>query len=289
MNSGSFLTRWRTDRPKAARALTEAGRYAVLVLVLVLAAYPVFWMVTTGVKGPAEAADWWSLPRGVRLQNFVEVWGTGRFLTYFVNSVLVTAASVVLTVALAAPAGYAIARLRFRGGAAVFLLFLSGMMVPVHVTLIPLLKFMQLLGLYDTRTGLVAVYVAFSLPVAVVLFAGFFREIPTELEEAAVLDGCGPLATFLYVALPLARPAVAGVAMLTLVNVWNEFILALVLLQDPAKITLPLGVRNLRGEFGSDVPLMAAALTIAVVPPLVVYALAQRHLIEGLTAGAVKG
>jgi raffinose/stachyose/melibiose transport system permease protein len=171
----------------------------------------------------------------------------------------------------------------------VFLLFLSGMMVPVHVTLIPLLKLMQALGLHDTRVGLVAVYVAFSLPVAVVLLAAFFREIPRELEDAAEIDGCGQWGKFLYVALPLARPAVIGVAMLTLVNVWNEFVLALVLLQDPAKLTLPLGVRNLRGEFGANVPLMAAALTVAVVPPLVVYALAQRHLIRGLTAGAVKG
>lgn len=281
----AFRPKW----PKVQSGFLDAARYAFLLLVLVIAAYPVFWMITTGVKGPADAADWWGLPRSIHLQNFVEVWRTGRFLAYFMNSVLVTAASVVLTVALAAPAGYAIARLRFRGRGAVFLLFLTGMMVPVHVTLIPLLKLFQFLGLYDTRVGLIAVYVAFSLPVAVVLFAGFFREIPAELEEAAVLDGCGPLATFIYVALPIARPAVVGVAMLTLVTVWNEFIFALVLLQDPAKSTLPLGVRNLRGEFGSDVPLMAAALTIAVVPPLVVYAFAQRHLIRGLTAGAVKG
>lgn len=279
----------RPKRPMLMRALTEGGRYAVLILALAIAAYPVYWMITTGMKGHQDAGDWWGLPHSIRLRNFRDVWAEGRFLTYFINSVLVTAGAVVLTIALAAPAGYSIARLRFSGRRAVFLLFLSGMMIPVHVMLIPLLKFMQTLGLYDTRMGLVAVYAAFSLPVAVVLFAAFFREIPSELEEAAEIDGCGPWGKFLYVALPLARPAVAGVAMLTLVNVWNEFVIALVLLQDPAKLTLPLGVRNLRGEFGSNVPLMAAALTIAVVPPLVVYALAQRHLIRGLTAGAVKG
>ena len=275
--------------PRTARTLTDCGRYAFLLLAFVVAAYPVFWMITTGVKGPAEAADWWRLPHSIRWRNFVEVWGAGQFLTYFLNSAVVTVASVVLTVAFAAPAGYAIAKLVFRGRRAVFILFLCGMMVPVHVTLIPLLKFLQFLSLYDTRVGLVAVYVAFSLPVAVVLFSAFFREVPRELEEAAELDGCGAWRTFVHIALPLALPAVAGVAMLTLVNVWNDFIFALVLLQSAAKMTLPLGVRNLRGEFGSDVPLMAAALTIAVVPPLVVYALAQRHLIRGLTAGAVKG
>jgi raffinose/stachyose/melibiose transport system permease protein len=283
----------RFDRTgRAARSLAEFGRYAVLVLALVVAAYPVFWMVTTGAKGPGQASDWWGLPRSVRWQNFAEVWRAGEsqsFFTYFANSVLVTVASVVLTVVIAAPAGFSLARLGFRGRGAVFVVFLSGMMVPVHVTLIPLLRFMDVLGLYDTRAGLVAVYVAFSLPVAVVLFTGFFREIPEEIEEAARLDGCGPWRQFLYIAAPLARPAVVGVAMLVLVTVWNEFVFALVLLQDPAKSTIPLGVQNLRGEFGSHVPLMAAALSVAVVPPLVVYALAQRHLIRGLTAGAVRG
>ncbi|MHC5058116.1 MAG: carbohydrate ABC transporter permease [Planctomycetota bacterium] len=276
-------------KPRVERALTECGRYCVLVMALAVAAYPVFWMVTTGLKGPADAMNWWGLPRSIRVANFAEVWGTGEFLRYFANSVAVTAGAVALTLGLAAPAGYAVARLRFRGRAAVFAMFVAGMMVPVHVTLIPLLKFLESLGLYDTRTGLVMVYAAFSLPVAIVLFASFFREVPRELEEAAALDGCGAWGQFLHVALPVARPAVLGVAMLTLVNVWNDFVFALVLLQDPDKATLPLGVRNLQGEFGGNVPLMAAALTVAVLPPLLVYALAQRHLVKGLTAGAVKG
>lgn len=264
------------------------ARYLVLLPALIIACYPMFWMLSTGLKGPADAADWWGLPGALHWQNLRDVWGTGQFVRYFANSLLVTAAAVVLTVGTAAPAGYALARLSFRGRRLLYTLFLAGMLLPVHVTLIPLLKFMQRAGLYDTRIGLTAVYVAFSLPMAIVLFAGFFREVPRELEEAAAIDGCGPLATFLYVSLPLARPIVAGVAMLTLVNVWNEFVLALVLLQTPAKSTLPLAVQNLRGEFGADVPLMAAALSVAVVPPLVVYALAQRHLVSGLTSGAIR-
>jgi raffinose/stachyose/melibiose transport system permease protein len=234
-------------------------------------------------------SDAWGPPNSVRLQNFGEVWRDADFPTLFANSALVTIAAVLLTLALSAPAGYAIARLRFRGRAAVFLLFLGGMMVPVHVTLIPLLKLYQYTGLYDTRAGLVAVYVAFSLPVSVVLFVAFFREIPGELEEAAALDGCGYWGTFLRVSLPLAKPAVVGVAMLTLVNVWNEFVFALVLLGSKEVLTIPVGVRNLQGQYGGETHLIAAALAIAVVPPLVVYALAQRHLIRGLTAGAVKG
>lgn len=274
------------------RALDRAGRgakYLLLAAGLVVAAYPLFWMAATGLKGREQANDWWGLPRGINLGNFARVWSEGDFLAWFGNSALVTAASMLLTVALAAPAAYALASLRFRGSGLVFTLFAAGMMVPVHVTLIPLLKLFQATGLYDTRCGLVAVYVATSLPVAVVLLAAFFREIPRELREAAALDGCGPWETFRRVALPLARPALVGVAMITLVNVWNEFALALVLLQSPAKYTLPLGIQNLRGEYGSDVPLMAAALAIAVLPPLAVYAVAQRQLIGGVTGGAVKG
>lgn len=268
----------------------EIARYAVLALFLVVAAYPVLWMVATGLKTRHEvmvARDWWGLPDALRWANFWEVWRGGGFLKAFGNSFVVTAAAVTATVALAAPAGYALARLRFRGSRGAYVLFLMGMMVPVHVTLIPLLKIFDLTGLYDTLAGLAAVYTAFSLPVAVVIFAGFFREIPRELEEAAALDGCSAWRSFRLVALPLARPAAIGVAMLTLVNVWNEFALALVLLRDHQ--TLPLVVRALRGEHGGEVQLVAAALAVAVVPPLAVYALAQRHLVRGLTTGAVKG
>jgi len=276
-------------RGGARGAIAAGGKYAGLVAVLVVAAYPIFWMAATGLKGPEQAADWWGLPGRLYLGNFAEIWARGGFVRWFLNSAAVTAASVLLTVVLAAPAGYALAGPRFRGRDAAFLLFAAGMMVPVHVTLVPLLKLFEVTGLYDTLIGLTAVNVAFSLPVGVVLFAGFFRELPAEILEAAEIDGCGAWDAFRRVALPLSRPAVVGVAMITLVNVWNEFVFPLVLLQTPGKYTLPLGVRNLRGEFGTDVPLMAAALAIAVVPPLIVYALAQRQLIRGLTAGAVKG
>jgi raffinose/stachyose/melibiose transport system permease protein len=204
---------------------------------------------------------------------------------------MISAGAVILTLITGAPAGYALSCLRFRGRGITFALFAAGLMVPIHVTLIPLLKLFQSTGLYDTRVGMILVYTAFSLPLAVVLFAGFFREVPREVLEAAELDGCGPWNSFLRITLPLARPAIVGVVMITLVNVWNEFVFGLVLLQSPSNYTLPLGVNSLRGEygFGADVPLMAAGLAIAVLPPLVIYAIAQRQLIRGLTAGAVKG
>jgi len=273
------------------RAAARVVRYAVLALCALAALYPIFWMLSTGLKPPEQAADWWGLPQSLHLGNFAKVWSQYEFPRWFANSLVISAGAVVLTLLLGAPAGYALAGLRFRGRGAMFALFAAGLMVPIHVTLIPLLKLFQSTGLYDTRLGMVLVYTAFSLPLAVVLFTGFFREVPREVLEAAALDGCGAWDAFVQVTLPLARPAIVGVTMITLVNVWNEFVFALVLLQSPANYTLPLGVNSLRGEygFGADVPLMAAALAIAVLPPLLVYALAQRQLIRGITAGAVKG
>ncbi len=273
------------------RAPLAALKWGLLGLCLVAALYPLFWMLSTGLKPPEQAADWWGPPHALHFGNFLKVWSTLEFPRWFANSLVVTTGAVTFTLLLGAPAGYALASMGFRGRGTVFALFAAGLMIPVHVTLIPLLKLFQFTGLYDTHAGLIAVYTAFSLPLAVVLFAGFFREIPAEVLEAAALDGCGPWSTFLRITLPLARPAIVGVFMITLVNVWNEFAFGLVLLQSPRNYTIPLGINSLRGEYGygSDVPLMAAALAIAVLPPLLVYALAQRQLIRGLTAGAVKG
>ncbi len=273
------------------RTAGKVAKYAGLALCLVAALYPVFWMLSTGLKPPEQAADWWGLPQSLYFGNFAKVWTEYEFPRWFANSLMISAGAVALTLTLGAPAGYALAGLRFRGRGTVFMLFAAGLMVPIHVTLIPLLKLFQSTGLYDTRLGMVLVYTAFSLPLAVVLFTGFFREVPREVLEAAALDGCGAGGTFLRVTLPLARPAVVGVTMITLVNVWNEFVFGLVLLQSPKNYTLPLGVNSLKGEygFGADVPLMAAGLAIAVLPPLLVYAVAQRQLIRGITAGAVKG
>ncbi|MHC4917223.1 MAG: carbohydrate ABC transporter permease [Planctomycetota bacterium] len=273
------------------RGCAAALKWALLGACLAAALYPLFWMLSTGLKPPNQAADWWGMPRALHFGNFLKVWAELEFPTWFANSALITAGAVACTLILGAPAGYALASMGFRGRGTVFALFAAGLMIPVHVTLVPLLKLFQVVGLYDTRVGLIAVYTAFSLPLAVVLFAGFFREIPREVLEAAALDGCGAWATFLRVTLPLARPALVGVTMITLVNVWNEFVFGLVLLQSPDNYTIPLGINSLRGEYGygKDVPLMAAALAIAVLPPLLVYAVAQRQLIRGLTAGAVKG
>jgi len=264
--------------------------YALLAAFVVVAVYPVLWMFTCALKTRREAAtDKWGPPETLNWANFRRVLFESQFPRYILNSVIVTVSAVVLTLVAAACAGFAFARMRFRGATILFYVFLAGMMIPVHIVLIPLLKIFGVLGLHDTHAALVMSYVAFSLPVSIFILRGFFESVPRELEEAARIDGCSAAGVFWFVCLPLARPALAVVLIFNFVTLWNEFIFSLTLLQTPDLFTIPLGMYEFSSQHTIDVPLTCAALSIAVLPMLAVYAFAQKHIIRGLTSGALKG
>lgn len=272
------------------RILRNAALYLVLAAFVVVAVYPVFWMFTCSLKTRAEAdADKWGLPDSWNWTNFRKVLFESRFPRYVLNSVIVTVAAVVLTLAAAAPAGFVFARAKFRGSAVLFFVFLAGMMIPVHIVLIPLVKIFGFLRLYDTHAALVMSYVAFSLPVSIFILRGFFAGVPAELEEAARIDGCSAAGVFWHVMLPLAKPALAVVVIFNFVTLWNEFVFALTLLNTDALRTIPLGMFEFSEEYTINVPLVSAALSISVLPLLLVYSFAQKHIIRGLTSGALKG
>jgi raffinose/stachyose/melibiose transport system permease protein len=264
-------------------------RYALLLVFTLVALYPVFWMFTCAVKTQADAnVHKWGLPQSWVWENFRKVLFESRFPHYILNSVIVTLSAVALTLIAAALAGFVFARTAFRGRSLLFYLFLGGMMIPVHIVLIPLLKIFGNLRLYDTHAALVMSYVAFSLPVSIFILRGFFEGVPAELEEAARIDGCSAPGVFWHVMLPLARPALAVVTIFNFVTLWNEFIFALTLLHTQSLSTIPLGMYEFSTEHGTNVPLTCAALSISVVPMLLAYVLAQRHIIRGLTSGAIK-
>lgn len=279
------------------RALVKAALYLTLTAATVLAVYPVFWMFACagkpcpGSPGAPATLDKWSLPSPWTWDNFNRVLFKSEFPRCVLNSIVVTAAAVALTLAAAALAGFAFAKMKGRWGNALFFVMLAGMMVPVHIVLVPLLKLFSVTGLHDTRTGLVACYVAISLPVSVFILRGFFEGLPKELEEAARIDGCSDAGIFWHVSLPLARPALAVVAIYNAVTLWNEFVFALTLINTSERYTIPLGMYQFYGEHrdSSSLPLVCAALAVSVLPMLLVYLLAQKHIIRGLTSGAVKG
>jgi raffinose/stachyose/melibiose transport system permease protein len=203
------------------RPLSSALVYVGAVVVLLVTGLPYLFMFVTALKEPSEfIVNLWGLPRGIALSNFGDAIAAG-FGRYFANSVLVSVISVVLTIVLASLASYPLARMRFRLGRPLFLLFLAGSMIPVHVTLIPVYVLSKGLGIYDTLWALLGPYIGFQLPISVFILTEFFRGIPREIEEAARIDGAGTLGIFWRIIMPLSAPAISTVAIYAFIFVWN--------------------------------------------------------------------
>jgi len=277
------------SQPPASR-LAWFSRRLVLLLAFVVAAYPLIWMVLTACRTEQDARRHpFALFFTPTAASFRTVLSSGLFGKAYLNSALVALAGVALAVTFAAFAAFAFAHCRFRGRQLLFLLFLLGMMVPVHVTLIPLNRLMApgVLGLKGTLWALIGPYVGFALPISILILRGAFEAVPKELMEAARMDGCTAWGVFRHVGLPLVRPALATVTIFNLLTMWNEFAFALVLV-DGKNATLPLAISQFQGENATDITLICAALAVSVLPLLAVYFVAQKHIIRGLTAGALK-
>ncbi|HHV63156.1 MAG TPA: carbohydrate ABC transporter permease [Firmicutes bacterium] len=252
--------------------------------------YPFVFMVQTSLKGQMDffTQSIWALPVPCRVANYDEVLRTG-FLRYFGNSAFVTVISVTLILLVASLASYVLSRLPFRFNRFILVAFMAGMMIPVHIMLIPVYVLTRRMGLYGSLLGLVGPYVAFNLPVAIFILTGFMKELPRELEDAAYIDGCSPAGTFWRVVLPLSSPALSTIAVYNFIILWNEFIFALVLLNDPKKWTLTMGLWNYQGQYGMNIPLIMAALSMSTLPLILFYILSQEKVVKGMVAGALKG
>ena len=268
------------------RVAGGVGDACFLVLALLFLA-PVVWAALGSLKTLNELMlQPWALPRHPAWSNYVTAWqgGIGRYL---LNSVVVTILSVGLALALSAPAAYVFARLRVRGGMLLFGLIVAGILLPVHASLIPLFIQSNRLGI-SNWPAILGPYIAFGLPLMVLMLRAYFAGLPQELVDAAEVDGCGHLRTLWHVLLPVAMPAVATVCIFQASWVWNELPLALVLVRDKLWQILPVGLLSFQGEHATDWSVVLAGVMIAVVPILVLYFVFQKHIIKGLTAGAVK-
>lgn len=263
-----------------------------LILFAISVAAPLAWVVVTSLKsGPEIFASPWGLPKAPQWDNYVRAWGEAGIAHCFVNSVVVTVGTLAILLPTAATAAYVLARYPFPGSRAIYTAFLGGLMFPLFLTIVPLFLLLRDLNLLDSLPGLVVVYVAYSLPFTVFVLTGFFQTQPQELAEAAMIDGCGHTSTFLRVMLPLARPGIVVVAVFNAIGLWNEYPLALVLLQTPEKQTLSLGIANLsmtqnyQGDWGA----LFAGLVIVMAPLLVVYWIFRDRIHDTMLAGALKG
>lgn len=250
--------------------------------------YPIYFAVNNALKtSKGYILDRFGLVTDPTLQNFADAWGRARFSEYFVNSVLVTAGAVGLLLLLSSLVGFALAMLRFPGRRLVFVAILAALMIPIQVVLVPFYRTVEGLGLLNTRVGLVLAYTAFFLPFSIYLMTAFYRGLPRELLEAARMDGARFLEVWWHVMLPLGRPALLTLGILNTLYCWNDVLISLLVLQD--RRTLMVGIAALRGEYTTNVPLLAAGIVLAAAPIVLVYLVFQRRIVSGIAVGAVKG
>lgn len=265
------------------RRTWRAVVYILLSLYGLLVAVPMLWMVLSSLKTTRDLfSSPFGLPSTPQWSNFAVAWEQG-LQGYVVNSFVVTIISVALIVVVSGLAAYALARLRFFGRVPVYMLLIAGYAIPIHTVLVPLYQTLNSLKMLNTMPGLIGPYVAFGVPFSVLLLYAFFIEFPPELEDAAHLDGCNTWQMMGHVVLPLSLPGLSSVAIFQGVFIWNEFLLALIVISNEGLKTLPLGLTTFQGQWSTNWPLMLASLTMATLPMLLLYIIMQRQFINSLT------
>lgn len=261
----------------------------VAIVVGAIVIVPVVFGILGGFKTNGQlTVDPFGLPDPWVPGNYAEVLGSSAFWRLLFNSTVIGVATVVLTVGVSAMAAFVFARYAFRGRELLFTLFAIGLMFPFAVAILPLFVLLREFGLLNNPLGVILPQVAFGLPITIIILRGFFRNIPAAMEESATLDGCSPFGFFWRILLPMARPALATVSVLAIVSSWNNFLLPLVVMNDPGKWTLPLGVQQFQTQYAADYARILAYVVLAMIPALLFYAIAERHLVTGLTGGSVK-
>lgn len=266
------------------------GRNALLAVYAVIIAVPLVVVVTGTFKTQGELfASPFGPPESLNPRNYVTVLTQQNLGTAFLNSVVVTVSSVLLTLFVASLAAYGIARIPGWPGRLVYGFLVLGMAVPVQANMIPQYVLFDSLGLLNSRIGLVLVNVVMTLPVAVFILAGFMRTLPRELYEATSLDGAGPLRVYRSVVVPLSLPSIAATAIFLFVIHWNDLLYPLLFIQEPDKKTLPVALLDFTGEFLTNYPLLFTGVVVASAPLVLAYVFLQRYFVAGMTAGSVKG
>lgn len=281
MGAGFRLHRW----PPAAL------KYGALLLILALILFPIYWMVMTSFKTRLELTSAPTFyPQLFTWENYQKAFQFRDFPRYMLNSAIVVGVSTLISLTLGTMAGYSLARFRFPGRVREDIAFwiLSTRMAPPIVAIIPIFLLFRDLRLLNTYTGLVIIYTGFGLPFVTWMMRAFIQEVPAELEEAAMVDGCGRLMAFARIVLPLTAPGLAATAIFAIILAWNEFLFAFILTTTSATQTLPVGIAGLVSQYELLWGEMAAAGTVAIIPILIFAMLVQRYLVQGMTMGAVK-
>lgn len=280
----------RVRRARLQQLLVPSGAYTALATISVVVLLPFIWIVLTSLKPEAElfSIPPTVIPRRVSLEHYSALLTRGDFPNLFRNSIIASSTATVVALAVGAPAAYGFARYRYRASTLVFALIVGVRMVPLVTLTIPYFAFMHALSLINSLPALIIAYLSFEVSLVVWLLEGFFRELPRDFEEAAAIDGLGPLSTFVKIVVPLSRPAIAVATALGLLTAWNEFILALTLTRTPEAQTIPVGLAGYVTSFQIFFGPMAAGATLYAIPVLLFTLVAQQNIVRGLTTGGIR-
>ncbi|BAM48035.1 carbohydrate ABC transporter permease [Amphibacillus xylanus] len=286
----STLTKTKNDY-QGLRRIGLTLLYVVLAIIAIVQIYPLVWLFFFSLKGNVEifGGSPFALPEQWRWENYVRVWNDGNIGQYFFNSVFVTITAVILTVLLASFVTFAITRMRWKLSRFVLLLFMIGYMIPIHSTLVPLFQFYLRLDLIDHPLSIILSYTAYNLPLTIMILSGFYNSLSREIEEAAIMDGCSIHRLFFQITLPMTTPVMVTTVIINMIYNWNEFIFVNTFISSDRYKTLTVGIQNFIGQYVTDWGAIGATLMISIIPILIAFFFLSNRIVEGLTAGAVKG
>lgn len=275
---------------RARRRAAHAAIYTILVAVTAIMLFPVAWMLTVSVRPNVEVMkippQW--IPTVFTLAPYAKVLGSTRYLRTFLNSYVIALVVTAFSLVIGALAAYALARFRFKGQRAVIMFLITTQMFPLVLLCIPYFRLVVRLGLYDTLTALIVVYTTFTLPFCILMLRSYFAQIPKDMEEAAMVDGCSRLGAIARTLLPMSFPALVGAGLYTFLLAWNEFLFAVVLIESWGKRVITIAIYSLLAEFVTEWSMMMAFSVLASAPLVIVFIFLQRYVVQGMTAGAIK-
>ena len=265
-------------------------KYLFLSIMTVVCLYPIYFAVISSFKSTMEIMESkFALPEHYGIENYIKAWEIGNMGRYFINSLFLTVISMIFLIVIGALAAYVISRFKFRFQGMIYTFFISGLMIPMQSTIIPLAFDLGAFGLKNSYTILILLFVAFNIPITIFILTAFMKSIPGELEEAAIMDGCTAIRVFMNVIMPISVPATVTASVFNFINIWNNLLFPLVFISDKNKQVISFGLLSFFSEWQADYGGVMAAITLAIIPPFIIYIFLQEKVEQGLTAGAVKG
>lgn len=271
----------------------SAGYYIgflIFIIVALINIYPMVFSIFCSFKGNLEiVSSFTALPKKLRIENYLTAWNVGNIGRYFLNTIILAVGTLAISGLFGAMASYVLAKFKFRGKSKIYLLFISGMMIPIQAVLIPLSYIFGKLGIMNNYPVLILLYAAFCFPMTILILTGFMNGIPTELEEAMVIDGANIYQVFFKMILPLSVPGIVSVSIFNFIQVWNNLLFPLIFISDKDKGTISMGLLAFFGEYSTDYSSSMAGICLTTIPVIIAYIFFQEKIENGLMSGAVKG